>query len=275
MKTPIYLYKAVESPDKIIVHYTNLGDVRNGAIAFSKTSGEGHSRLLIRDCANALEVDAKVESLLAGFWQEKRYPQSFCTDDLYLYKMSEWADEVIYAYAIRPFSVGEAEFDKTRLEARQIVPLSIDGGQEIFRRVTEHLRSMVESDQPVPELDIVEVHDEYRDIACAELTEDDLPGEMAGWGSIVTFAMTFDEFDSFEECFEASDRIEQKNEADGDLTDCSLWDLRAFLLMEERGCHHRGDWPTPACMQLIYDVMDAIREKVKVAQERKPENESP
>ncbi|WP_410720271.1 hypothetical protein [Brevibacillus sp. SIMBA_076] len=81
--------------------------------------------------------------------------------------------------------------------------------------------------------------------------------------------MTFDEFDSFEECFQASDRIEQTNESDGDLTGCSLWDLRAFLLMEERGCHHRGDWPTPESMQLIYAVIDAIRHKIKVANDGK------
>lgn len=265
VKSPVYLYKAAESPDKIIVHYTNFGDVRNGAIAFSKTTGKGHSSLLIRDGESALEVDARVESLLAELWQEKRYPQSFCKDGLYLYKMSDLADEVAYAYTTSFFSVGQAEFDKTRLEARELVPLNIDEGQEILRRVAEYLRSRIGNGQTVPELDMVEVHDEYRDIASAELTEYDLPGEMAGWKSIAWFAKTFDEYESFEECFQASDRIELANERGDDLAGCSLWDLRAFLLMEERGCHHRGDWPTPERMQLIYHVIDAIREKIKAS----------
>lgn len=30
MKIPVYLHKTVEDPDKIIVRYTNFGDVRNG-----------------------------------------------------------------------------------------------------------------------------------------------------------------------------------------------------------------------------------------------------
>lgn len=265
VKSPVYLYKAAESPDKIIVHYTNLGDVRNGAIAFSKTTGKGHSRLLIRVGESALEVDARVESLLAELWQEKRYPQSFCKDGLYLFKISDLPDEVTYAYTTSSFSVGQAEFDKTQLEARELVPLNVDEGQEILRRVAEYLRSRIGSGQTVPELDMVEVHDEYRDIASAEVTEYDLPGEMAGWESIAWFAKTFDEYESFEECFQASDRIELANERGDDLAGCSLWDLRAFLLMEERGCHHRGDWPTPERMQLIYHVIDAIREKIKAA----------
>jgi len=103
------------------------------------------------------------------------------------------------------------------------------------------------------------------DIAGDELTEADVPGETAGWASIAAFAMTFDEFDGFEECFEASDRIERAYERDRNIAGCSLWDLRAFLLMEERGCQHRGDWPSPERMRLIYDVVDAIRDKVKLA----------
>ncbi|WP_442604124.1 hypothetical protein [Paenibacillus sp. KN14-4R] len=103
----------------------------------------------------------------------------------------------------------------------------------------------------------------HRDIASEELTEADLPGEMAGWAKIASFAITFDEFDSFEECFEASDRIERAYEQNGNIAGCSLWDLRAFLLMEERGCQHRGDWPLPERMRLIYDVVNAIRDKVR------------
>ncbi|WP_410720270.1 hypothetical protein [Brevibacillus sp. SIMBA_076] len=95
--------------------------------------------------------------------------------------MSDLADEVVYAYAVSSFSVGEAEFDKTRLETRELVPLNVAEGQEIFRRVTEYLQSRMESSQTVPELDMVEVHGEYCDIASEELTEADLPGEMAGW----------------------------------------------------------------------------------------------
>lgn len=110
----------------------------------------------------------------------------------------------------------------------------------------------------------MQANSDNRNIASDELTEADLPGEMAGWAEIALFAMTFDEFESFEECFEASDRIERAYERNSDFTDCSVWDLRAFLLMEERGCEHRGDWPTPERIRLIYDVIEAIRNKVRL-----------
>ncbi|MCP1359104.1 hypothetical protein [Aneurinibacillus migulanus] len=58
--------------------------------------------------------------------------------------------------------------------------------------------------RPVPVFDIVQGYAEYRDIASEERTEADLPGEVGGWANIASFAMTFDEFDPFEECFEAS-----------------------------------------------------------------------
>ncbi|WP_079911305.1 hypothetical protein [Paenibacillus sp. 32352] len=107
--------------------------------------------------------------------------------------------------------------------------------------------------------------EEYRLIASEELTEADVPEKMAGWMGIAKFAMTFDEFDSFEECFDAADRVEQAYERDPQFAGCSLWDLRAFLLMEERGCQHRGDWPSPERMQLIYDAIEAIRDKVRLS----------
>lgn len=107
------------------------------------------------------------------------------------------------------------------------------------------------------------------DLSSVELTEADVPAEGADWGEIVTFAMTFDEFDSFEETFEASDRVERAYERGLQLADCSLWDLRAYLLMEERGCHHRGDSPTPERMRIIYVVLDGIRDKLRSTQSRK------
>jgi len=110
---------------------------------------------------------------------------------------------------------------------------------------------------------------ELRVIASEELMEADLPGEIAGWANIASFAKTFDEFDSFEECFEASDRIERAYERDPNLAGCPLWELRAFLLMEERGCQHRGDWPSPERMRLINDVVEAIRDKVRLGQRGK------
>ncbi|KIV58521.1 hypothetical protein AM501_11475 [Aneurinibacillus migulanus] len=89
MKQPVYLYKIVENPDKIIVRYMNFGDVRNGAIAFDKSTGKAHSRLLIRGCVDAFEVDGKAERLLAGFSQKNCYPQSFCKDGLYFCRVQD------------------------------------------------------------------------------------------------------------------------------------------------------------------------------------------
>ncbi len=83
----------------------------------------------------------------------------------------------------------------------------------------------------------------------------DIPNQIAEWGEISTFALTFDgykRFDSFHECAEIANSRRHD----------SLTNIRTCLFFEQRRWRHFGEEPDNEAMTYIRDLVEKIRSKV-------------
>ena len=103
-----------------------------------------------------------------------------------------------------------------------------------------------------------------REIANADLTEQDMPSPTAQWPQIGRFALTFDGYSywgTFDKCAEISNRWEEAYAERQALPD-SLTDLRTCLFFEQRHWRHYGWDPDEQAMRYIRALLEAIRSRV-------------
>ena len=99
------------------------------------------------------------------------------------------------------------------------------------------------------------------EISNANLTEADLPAPNADWGTISTFALTFDGYGHWHpesKCAEIANATVGEFWATGQLP-TTLSELRTCLFFEQRRYHHFGSPPDEKEMKYIRAIVEAIR----------------
>ena len=104
----------------------------------------------------------------------------------------------------------------------------------------------------------------FEEIANANLMERDIPAPEAEWGTISTFALSFDGYShwgSFDQCADVGNRW-AKAYAERQALPESLADLRTCLFFEQRRWRHYGWEPDEQAMRYIRALVEATRGSV-------------
>jgi hypothetical protein len=111
----------------------------------------------------------------------------------------------------------------------------------------------------------------FRGIPNDQLTEEDIPPPEASWMAIVDFASTWDAYiywGSFEKCAEIANTWAKRYYEEGKLPE-TLEELRTCLFFEWRRWRHLGDPPPKEAMRYVWDLVEAIRRKVRERQQER------
>jgi hypothetical protein len=111
----------------------------------------------------------------------------------------------------------------------------------------------------------------FRGIPNDQLTEEDIPPPEASWMAIVDFASTWDAYiywGSPKKCAEIANTWAKRYYEEGKLPE-TLEELRTCLFFEWRQWRHLGDPPPKEAMRYVWDLVEAIRRKVRERQQER------
>ncbi|GED72581.1 hypothetical protein BRE01_62830 [Brevibacillus reuszeri] len=271
MKFPIILSKQSDTNGKVVYEYTNFDKMPNGYIIISKDL-ETVSDNNIPNMENSIDFGQEVADQLLPLALSKELPtfftllvdQPFSSAFICITNIGE--NFQIFEYALETPKMGRIELSLNENHlVESIIHLEMYD-QGVAKKVADFL--LTNSTHPLEDMISINITFEelqerrFKEIPHQDLSLADIPTPYDNWINIADFATTFFPEGDIHKFIDNRNRLRDAFRKEIDLSSFSFDDLRTFLSVEERGSNHRGDSPSGETMVLVYQVVNAIRDKV-------------